>query len=547
MKRDIVGIRNNDFDILIIGGGITGAAIAYEAASRGSSVALFEKNDFGGATSAATSKMIHGGLRYLAKMELRLVRESLRERRILTNIAPNFVHPSPYILTAYKNGKTPGWMLKVAMILYDLLSFDKNRLWDNSKKMPRHKSVSKEKVLELEPNVKKEGLRRSQVYYDCMSFSPERLTLAFIKSAEVAGAKILNYAEVNDFNYKNTAQKKKVAGLRILDKVGHENFDVFGKLVVNCAGPWADIILNKALGRDSETHLRRSEGIHLITKKLVSDYIVTATTKSGRHCFVVPWRNHTLIGTTDKEYIGNPDEYRVTKKTVDDFLEEVNEVFGNENKLRFEDVKYVYGGLRPLVEDQTKDVYESSRKYEIVDHEKDGISGLFTVEGGKYTTSRSLAEHAVDQLFSVLKIKKKPSISSKKFLYGSEIENLEKFVSEKQKQYIGFEPEQIAFLCKMYGTEIDSVLRLAKELQLTGILDEDGELETQVVFAIQNEMAVKLSDILLRRTGVGTLGHPGEKVLEKVASLAASLLNWDDNRKKAELAEVEKIFSIPEN
>jgi glycerol-3-phosphate dehydrogenase len=547
MKRDTAGIRNLHFDILLIGGGITGAAIAYEAASRGLSVALFEKSDFGGATSAATSKMIHGGLRYLAKMEFGLVRESLCERRILTNIAPNLVHPAPYILTAYKNGKTPGWMLKIAMILYDLLSFDKNRLWDKSKSMSQHRSVLKEKVLELEPNIKRDELQRSQIYYDCFSFSPERLTLAFIKSSIAAGAKVLNYAEVTDFIFESIQQKKKITGLSISDKIGGGEFEVFGKQVINCAGPWADIILNKAIGKTSTTHLRRSEGIHVITKKLVSDYVVTATTKSGRHCFVVPWRNHALLGTTDKEFIGNPDEYQVTKKVVIEFLEEVNGVFGNEEKLDYSDVKYVYGGLRPLVEDQTEDVYESSRKYEIVDHEKDGISGLITVEGGKYTTSRSLAKHAVNHLFSVLKVQKKPSVSAKQFLQGSEIENFESFISEKKKQYTGFEPEQVAFLCKMYGTEIDSVLKLAEAQQLTGKLDDDGELEAQVVYAIQNEMAVKLSDILLRRTGIGTLGHPGKEVLERIGSLAASLLNWDEIRKHEEIAEAEQIFTIPEN
>ena len=260
MKREIDELQNRTFDILIIGGGITGAAIAYEAASRGLSVALFEKNDFGGATSAATSKMIHGGLRYLAKMEFRLVRESLRERRILTNIAPNFVHPAPYLLTGYKKAKTPAWMLKAAMILYDLLSFDKNRLRDKSKNMPRHKSISKSKVLELEPNVKSKGLIRSQIYYDCFSYSPERLTLAFVKSAVAAGAKVLNYAEVKEFIFENTQQKKKICGLRISEKTKEIEFEVLGKQVINCTGPWADIVLNKALEKKTPNKLRRSEG-----------------------------------------------------------------------------------------------------------------------------------------------------------------------------------------------------------------------------------------------------------------------------------------------
>ena len=153
----------------------------------------------------------------------------------------------------------------------------------------------------------------------------------------------------------------------------------------------------------------------MITKRVVNQYILTTTTKSGRHCFIVPWRNYTLLGTTDKEYNGNPDDYQVTKSAVVDFLDEVNVVFGNEEKLDYSDVKFVYGGLRPLVEEQTENVYESSRKYEIVDHEKDGIEGFLTVEGGKYTTSRSLAEKVVDLLFLKLDRKITHSVSSTKF------------------------------------------------------------------------------------------------------------------------------------
>nr|WP_262921347.1 glycerol-3-phosphate dehydrogenase/oxidase [Maribellus maritimus] len=532
---------------MIIGGGITGAAIAYEAVTRGFSVALFEKDDFGGATSAATSKMIHGGLRYLAKMELKLVRESLRERRILTNIAPNFVHPAPYLLTGYKNGKTPGWMLKAAMILYDLLSFDKNWLRDKSKRMPKHKTISRNNALNLEPGLISDGLSYSQIYYDCISFSPERLTLAFIKSAVEAGAKVLNYAEVKDFLFEKKSHKKKVYGCKVFDKVANNEYNVLGRYVINCSGPWADVIVNKALQKDSIKVLRRSEGIHFITKKLVNNYIVTATTRNGRHCFIVPWRNRTLIGTTDKEFIGKPDEYKVAKSTVNDFLEEVNQVFGEKEKLQYSDVQFVYGGLRPLVEDQTKDVYESSRKYEIVDHEKDGIPGVITVEGGKYTTSRSLAENVVNYLFK--KEGKKPivSISTSKFLRGSDIENFQRFADEKTEENPEFEGEQIDFLCKMYGTEIDSLLLLAKEKGLSARLNADGEIEAQVVYAIQNEMSIKLSDILFRRTGIGTLGHPGEETLAKVLNIAATLLNWDEKRKETELKEVEEIFKIPEN
>jgi len=543
VRRNPAKVLNTNFDVLIVGGGITGAAIAYEAASRGLSVALFEKNDFGGATSAATSKMIHGGLRYLAKMEFGLVCESLRERRILMNIAPNLVHPAPFLLTSYKKGRTPGWMLKTAMVLYDVLSFDKNRLWDKSKKMPLHKNISKQDILRKEPEVLSAGLKKSQVYFDGFSFSPERLTLAFIRSAVKSGAEVLNYAEVQNFLLEK--ESRKITGIKVYDKIENKTFDVQGNTVVNCSGPWADLILNKTLENKTEKRLKRSEGIHLIAHKRVNEFVITLTTKSGRHCFVVPWRNHTLIGTTDKEFIGDPDKYKVTKTAVVELIDEVNDIFGETEKLSLPNVKFVYGGLRPLVEDQTRDVYESSRKYEIFDHGKDGIAGLITVEGGKYTTSRNLAEKLVNILMKKLKVKSQKTKSAKKYLSGCEIENFRDFVLQKQGEYFDLGKCQIETLAKMYGTEMDAVLDLAEKDNLKRKLNSDGEIEAQVVYAIRNEMAVKLSDIFMRRTGLGTLGHPGKQVLHRVAQIAAKELNWTVEKTNAEIAEMEEIFTIP--
>ena len=225
MERFIDNYKDKEFDLIIIGGGITGATVAYEAASRGISVALLEKSDFGAATSAATSKMIHGGLRYLSTFEFSLVRESLKERRVLTNIAPNFVHPVPFLFSIYKNGKTSNSMMKVGMLLYELFSFDKNWLWDKSKKMPFHKGVSAKKVKKLIPNAIKKDLVGAQIYYDCSSHSPERLTLAFIKSAVKYGASVANYTEVNDFILEDKEKYKSVKGVIVTDKLSGKRYE----------------------------------------------------------------------------------------------------------------------------------------------------------------------------------------------------------------------------------------------------------------------------------------------------------------------------------
>ncbi len=546
MKRFIESYKGEEFDLIVIGGGITGATIAYEGASRGLAVALIEKSDFGSATSAATSKMIHGGLRYLSTFEFGLVRESLRERRVLTNIAPNFVHPVPFLFANYKNDRVSALKMNVGMLLYELFSYDKNRIKDKSKKMPCFKTLSSEKAAELIPNANKKGLVGAQLYYDCASHSPERLTLAFIKSAVSYGASVANYTQMEGFIVEENLKTKIVKGVNVIDKLNNSKIDINGKLVINCAGPWADLVLDKATLKQGNNVLRRSEGIHIITNKLVSDYIFSGFTPTGKHFFLVPYRNHTLIGTTDKEFIGNPDEYKVTRKVIEELLNEVNSSFGNGSKIKYEDIVYTYGGLRPLVEGQTEDVYNSSRKYEITGEKKNGIEGLITVEGGKFTTSRRLAEKAIDKAIRILKIPKKPSISENEYLKTCEIDNFRDFVLKKQKQYADLLPQQVEYLAKSYGNEIDALFEIARENPAyKETLNADGENLAQVVFAIKTEMAKTLPDIMLRRTGLAQLGHPGKEVLFKVANLAAKELNWDSRKLNTEMEEMEKILKIP--
>ncbi len=546
MRRFIEEYNGRQFDVVIIGGGITGAAVAYDAASRGLSVALLEKSDFGSATSSATSKLIHGGLRYLATMEFGLVRESLRERKTLGNIAPNFVYPVPFMFTTGTQRLSQRrWFVEIGMILYDILSFDKGFTWDRSKRIPWHSNISARRVLELEPNAKRKGLTGAAMYYDCLSLFPERLTLAFIKSAVKYGAKVANYAKVEDFLFDHN---KHVAGVAVRDLLTGKTVEVRGCLTINCGGPWADIILGIARKKPKEEMLRRSEGIHVITKKLVNSHIVGTTTKEGRHFFLIPWRGHSLIGTTDKEYIGNPDEWRVTKTSIQELLDTVNENFGNFEPIRYEDVLYAYGGLRPLVEDQTESVYETSRKYEIYDNAKDGLENLITVEGGKYTTSRNLAAQVMKLAAKKINKPMGRMITDKQRLAGCEIDDMEAFLEKTIENNSDFSPRAIDYLARIYGTELDAVLQIARlNKKLAQPLNQDGEMLAQVVYAVRHEMAQTLKDIVLRRTSIGTLGNPGDDILKRVAQIAAKELKWNPARTAKELAETRKALEVPKN
>jgi len=546
MERFIEKNPHEKFDVIVIGGGISGASVAYEAATRGLKVALLEKKDFSWATSAATSKMINGGLRYLVNGEVRLVRESLRERRVLENIAPNYVYPQPIMMMHHKKPlKNNKRVVKVGMLLYDALSYDKNRTWDPCKRIPAHKTISRREVLRQEPHVRAEGLAGASVFCDCMSIFPERLTLAFIKSAVAHGAKAANYAKVEGFLMD---AGNRVAGVKVKDLLTGEVHDIAGTVTVNCGGPWADLLLDMAKpdGKDAPM-LRRSEGIHIITAKrlLSGQYIVGSMTPSGRHFFLIPWRNHTLIGTTDKPFNGNPDDYRVTRESIMELIDDVNRSFGD-GKLSYEDVKHTYGGLRPLVEKETRETYASSRKYEIYDNKDAGLDGLITVEGGKYTTSRQLAENCLKIVAVKLGRNLGKSVTNKKFLTGCEIKDLNFFMNEARAQDNGLSPATLEYLARNYGTEYREIAKLAREDQsLSETLNNDGEIQAQVVYAARNEMARTLSDIVMRRTGIGTLGNPGEEVLRKVADVAARELRWDKEKTEKEIAAVVHLLKIP--
>ncbi len=534
------------YDLLIVGGGITGAALAYDAALRGLSVALVEKQDFGCATSSVTSKLIHGGFRYLANMELGLVRESLRERRTLENIAPNFAYPIPTIIAAYDASlfnRMP--LIRTGMAIYEALSFDKGRTWDAAKAIPSHRILSAEEAVRLEPNLRAEGLRGAGLQYDCQSLCPERLTLAFIRSAVKHGARVANYAKVESFLL-SEGSSGRVRGALVSDLLHGRSLEVRAKLTVNCAGPWADLVLGLLHSHTGEKKLRRSEGIHVVTRKLVDRHMVACVGKSGGHFFLYPWRGHTLIGTTDKEYVGNPDDYRVTRAAIEELLDEVNSAFGHE-PITYADVEHAYGGLRPLVEDQTKGVYESSRKYEIHDNGEDGFDGLLTVEGGKYTTSRNLAETAMKRIGAKLGRELAACETDKRRLDGCEIDDVEAFVAAAQQAYGDFPAATVDWLARQYGTEHARVLELARaEPALATALDADGEILAQAAYAVREEMARTLADVVLRRTGLGTLGWPGDDAIAKIADVAARELGWDEARKAREMAQVRAMLTLPQ-
>ncbi|TGM98486.1 glycerol-3-phosphate dehydrogenase/oxidase [Leptospira dzoumogneensis] len=519
------------FDVLIIGGGITGSALAYEAASRGLSVALVEKEDFGGATSSATGKLIHGGLRYLKRFDLSLVREALKERRILSNIAPNLVYPYPMILP------DPGLLEKIGLFVYDLLSFDRNRTWDKSKKIPAHKNLSKKEIQSL-------GLDMDSAiyFYDCIMPSPERLTLTFLKSAVQEGASISNYTKAEQLIFDGN----RVIGALVKDTIHNKNVKLNASVTVNASGPWSQDFLNGTKKIKVPVPKTRSEGIYLITKKYF-DTMVLHVGKKGHFSFA-PWRGKNMIGPTERSYYGSVEDWKLSQESILEFLEYINSSGLLSEKLELKDIEFAYGGLRPLAETgvEDKETYSASRKSELQDHSKDRIEGLISAGGGKYTTSRHFAEKIFKLIQKKLSKKTGPNISKKKFLKGCEISDLGSYLENAKSSHPNFPENTIEYLVLHYGTEYGSVLELANfSKQLSEVLDEDGELAAQVLYSIRFEMAMNLNDIFLRRTGLGTIGLPNDEILSKVAEIAGKEWNWSSEKKSEEIQKLKRRLKLP--
>ncbi|MGX6446915.1 glycerol-3-phosphate dehydrogenase/oxidase [Patulibacter sp. S7RM1-6] len=511
-------------DVLIVGGGITGAAVAYEAASRGLSTALVEERDFGAATSAATGKLIHGGLRYLKQGEIRLVRESLRERRTMSDIAPNLIDVYPTVLP------DADLLTHVGLTAYDALAFDRNRVVDPAKRIPRHRRLTGGRLL----------------YHDCLMLSPERLTLAFVRSAVACGARVANHARAERL----LTRERTVTGAVVRDLLTGATREIRAGVVVNATGPWAfDTLAGDPLtaGTAGPGPTVRSEGLYLITRQ-VTDVMTLHVTPHG-HFSCAPWRGHSMIGPTERPYRGAVSDWRLTRESVQAFLDEINGSGLLPVPLDLADVQHAYGGLRPLTEDAGGDTYNASRGAEAIDHadrDHGAVQGLVTAAGGKYTTSRAFAEHVLRLVGPKLSRRVAPSRTAACALHGCGTGPIEAYVAASQARNGDVSPATARYLARHYGTDHDHVLALARaDPRLGRTLDADGELLAQALYAVRHESARTLEDVLLRRTGVGTLGHPGRTVLEAVGRVVAGELGWDPGRLDRELVAADERLTLP--
>jgi glycerol-3-phosphate dehydrogenase len=538
-------------DLLVIGGGIAGAFVAWDAALRGLSVALVERRDFGAATSSASSKIIHSGIRYLQRFGFGRVLESLREQAIFLRIAPHLVHPVPFLVPSYGYGWRGKPFLAAGMSMFRLLALGQPRAPDPGQRLSSPRLLSREEMLALEPGLPSEGLTGGAVYHEGQMHSSERTTLAVILAAAGAGARIANYAPVIGFVKKgNTVQ-----GVRVVDALGGGEIEIRARVVVNASGPWAREVLASLAGKADENRMSLSKGVHILTRPVTRGHAVAFSTgqrsealvvRGGRHIFIIPWRGHSLIGTTNVPYSGSPDDLAVAERDVRDFLAEINTVYPAA-RLSVNDVVFSYAGLYPLEGKTVRaGVYQGGDRSLVMDHRKDGIEGLITVISVKYTTSRSLAQEVVDLVFRKLQRDPPPCLTSARAVHGGEIDRRDDFLAAAIRgRPPGIGEDAVRELFFNHGTAYADVLRHVNDDPRLGEPVSPGRptLAAEVLHGVREEMAATLSDVIFRRTGLGSLGHPGEEPLRTCAGIMAGELGWGGRRIQQELDSVRAAFA----
>ncbi|TYO99297.1 glycerol-3-phosphate dehydrogenase [Geothermobacter ehrlichii] len=503
-------LQHQSFDVLIIGGGITGAGIARELALRGLKVALVDKGDFAGGTSSRSTKLIHAGLRYLEGGRLGLVHESCRERRLLQKLAPHLVRPLPFLIPGYRGDRRPFWMIRAGLTLYDLLALGQNAR--------RHQLCAPGELAEAEPCLKQEGLVGAARYWDCR-MDDARLCLENILAAENLGAVCLNHVAVEGLIRRGS----RIGAAAVRDLESGRQTEVAARMVVNAAGPWLDRV--RRLAGLTAPSLRPTRGTHILVPRINrrEEAFYLSSGRDDRLFFVIPWGEMSLIGTTDVDFDRSPDLVSPVPEDITYLIEESNRRL-RDCRLRQQDVIAAFAGLRPLVRDGDGPASRVSREYRILQE----IDGLLSVAGGKYTTYRALAARVGRLVCRHLGWHGKDGLSARVPLPGGAVGDFAEFRTRwtSRLQRLGLGPEQAAPLVDRYGARVTRL----EELLLTDtglcrpLADDSPLLTGEVVFAARFEAARTPGDILRRRTTRALEPGQGLADLEATCRLLAAEL-----------------------
>ena len=515
-----------DFDVVIIGGGMAGAGVARDLAMRGVAVVLLDRDDFGAGTTARSSKLVHGGLRYLELFDFALVRESLAERERLRRLAPHLVRPLPFLVPIYRDSTRGLVKVRIGLTIYDWLTPGRDR--------ERYRVLRPVDALSLEPGLRPDDLRGAGYYFDDLLLSPERLCLENVLSACRHGARAFNYCQVESVTRDAAGA---VSGVVARDLLTGITARLGARVIVNASGPWVDGL--RALAGITEQGprvLRRTKGIHCLLPRL-TERAVYQSTSDDRMIFVIPWREFSLVGTTDTDFDGDLDRVHATREEVDYLLAEARKALPDP-RVRREEVRYTYAGVRPLSYEEGTSATKVSRAHRIVLEE----GGRFvSITGTKLTCFRSLAEQLGDRVMKMLG-RRGVGHTAERSLDGLD----EEVAQAEARAWLDVSAETSATglpfatlqtLVATYGRAYPRIVELAGKVPngAEPLCPSNADIVAQLHHAVHDELTVSLQDFLLRRTGIGTSRCQGEDCAEAIGQRMAALLGWSARRLDAEL------------
>lgn len=535
--KDLKNLDSKSFDLIVVGGGITGAGIALDAALRGLSVAVFEKQDFAQGTSSRSTKLVHGGLRYLEHLEFGIVRAIGRERKIVHENAMHIVIPEKMILPIIEGGSLGEFTTNIALKLYDFLA--------DVKKGEQRKMLSKDEVIKAEPLLKSDFLKGGAIYYEYKT-DDSRLTIEIIKKAVEKGVKFFNYAQITDFLYE---ENFKIRGVKVYDVLNGNEIEVFGKYIVNATGIWVDEI-RKLDDPKADKRLHITKGVHIVVSKskFPLKHSIYFDVGDNRMVFAIPRFDVVYIGTTDTDYNKNFENPDIETKDVEYLINAVNNI-SPQTKLKIDDVESAWSGLRPLIHEKGKAPSELSRKDEIFYSD----SGLLSIAGGKLTGYRLMAKKVVDIIRKRMKNDfnkdinecktKNVKLAGGEFDFNYSLIKLVEYADVKydEAKHLGISVADFKKLFYRYGKNIDLITEKAYEFYNKNKNFRLAWLKAEVWYTVNHEGATCLSDFFIRRTGMIHFFIKDIKpMIKDVADFMKILLNWSDNHKCQAVKEFEK-------
>ncbi len=537
MKRDIDKLGSGILDVLVVGGGIHGAAIACHSARAGYRTAVVDRNDFCGATSANSLKILHGGLRYLQHGNVKRMRHSIVSRREMMRLAPYLVKPLPCMMPLYGNGLRGKAAMRAALWINDVVSWDRNQGLPEEICLPRGQIVSEEKCLKIVPGIDTKDLRGGAVWYDVLALDTERLVLEYIMAGVSHGAQAANYANV-------TAVEEKERGLYTVimeDLLQSRSHEVQARYIVNAAGPWFEKEVFSHPGKGQETQ-QWALALNLVSrKKIFDDYAVALeghgsyrdsdaiVKRDKRLYFFVPWRGYTMIGTEYEPAQAGSDGLEVKRENSQGMVDEINAIYPPA-QLQFEDISFFHAGLLPMRGNTEPGSVQLEKNSTVVGDGTTAMSRVLTVKSVKYTT----APHVAREVIRHLRARLKPSRAG-----------VEKTVAREEREWGEADAELKSLLENRYGPRGKRILSCLDMGDTDDLwIDQAAQLlKAEVDYLVAEEMACTLPDIVFRRTGLGTAECPAEKTLRKAAAYMGSILGWDEAREEREVEEVRQRYA----